>query len=326
MLPHALHAKPRRAHTFEPHASRHSPPFDTAQVSLRPCRLMAPGDADISPALVQLSQLTSLQLGMYYAGDHFSATRGGGGWRVHCQSASCGPLQPGVASALARSFSSAAAPAGQPEQLVQQLAAEAAAGQTSIFKVSITIGPQGPSPERASELASLGRALAAFDDVDLEVGFMGQGWNDPACRATVHALLQPVAPRLFALGVSGRSEADAVLNALQLQPLPRLARLGFCIYPGHTPGAVMAVAGLDAPRLATVSLHASVAGSRTAVVAAVTALAVGRPQPVGPDGRPAGLTVAIGEAALSDEELGEVRAAVAAVRRPCWITLGRPSQ
>ncbi len=49
-------------------------------------------------------------------------------------------------------------------------------------------------------------------------------------------------------------------------------------------------------------------------MAAVTALAMGRLQPVGFDGRPVGLTVAVCKKALSDEELGEVREVVAAVR------------
>jgi hypothetical protein len=153
------------------------------------------------------------------------------------------------------------------------------------------------------------------------------------CLAAAHALLAPVAARLIRLTIRGASTADAALAALQRLALPRLARLVLDqVVVDHTtgrlwigdgkctPGAVTAAA-----RLATITLKGRIAGSRTAVAAAVTALAVGRPQPVGPDGRPAGLTVQVDEGMLSDEELGEVRAAVAAVRRPGCVTLARPS-
>jgi hypothetical protein len=275
---------------------------------------MAPGDAKIGPTLAQLPQLTSLQLGMVEAGDHFSATRAAGGWRVFGHSC----LQPGVAAALARSFSGAAGPVGQQEQLVQHIAAEAAE-QTSIFDVGVEVEPGAPSSEQASELASLGRALAAFDAVALFLGWEG-GQGSPVAA---HALLQPVAARLVALGILGDSSANAVLGALQRQPLPRLARLSLSHRDGFTPGSVTAVAGLDAPRLTTITLDGPIAGSRTAAVAAVSALAMGRPQPVGPDGRPAGLAVEVNWDVLSDEELVEVCAAVAAVRRPGRVTLGR---
>jgi hypothetical protein len=294
-------------------------PHDTAQVSLSPCRLREPGDASIAPALAQLPQLASLQLGEGLAGVHLSATRVAGGWRVLFHHF----LQPGMASALARSFSGSAAPAGWQER---QLAAEAA-GQTSFFKVCITM-PHGPSSQQASELASLGRALAAFDDVDLGLRWRFDNvdldwWMGPAGPASAHALLQPVAARLVAFGLVATSSASVLLGALQQLVLPRLAELSFTAHDGCIHGTVTAVAGLDAPRLAAVTLKGSFAGSRAAVVAAVTALAVGRPQPVGPDGRPAGLIVAVGRAVLSDEELGEARAAVGAVRRPCCVTLLR---
>jgi hypothetical protein len=275
----------------------------------------------MAPALAQLPQLTGLELGRpeardSKAGDHLGATRVAGGWRVRAQHY----LQPGVAAALARSFSGAAAPAGQQEQLPQQPAAKAAAGQRSKFSVGVAVDAGGPSPERASELASLGRALAAFDAVHLALD-CGR-----ACPADAHALLATVAARLTGVELWGVSDsADAVLGALQRLVLPRLASLLF----HHTPrqctlSAVMAVAGLDAPLLATISLNARFAGSRATVVAAVAALAVGRLQPVGPDGRPAGLTVAVGEAALSDEELGSVCEVVAAMRGPGCVTVGRP--
>ncbi len=279
-----------------------------AQVSLSPCcRLTrAPGDADIAHALVQLPQLTGLKLGMLKAGDQLSATRAAGGWRV----SALDYLRPGVAAALARSFSGAAAPAGQ--QLMQQPAAVAEAGQRS--RISIGVEPGAPSPEQASELASLGRALAAFDDVDL-----GLEYKRGACPAGADALLAPVAARLTRVEVWGASSAD-VVAALQRLVLPRLASLEF-----HTRActldAVTATACLGAPRLATVTLKGPFTGSRVAVAAAVTALAVGRPQPVGPDGRPVGLTVAVSKEALSEEELGEVRGVVAAVRVPGCVTL-----
>jgi hypothetical protein len=279
---------------------------------------MAPGKADIAPALAQLSQLTSLQLGMAEAGDQLSATRAAGGWQVDCLRY----LQPGTVTALARSFSGTAAPASQQEQLI---AAEAA-GQTSIFKAKVRT--LGPSPEQASELASLGRELAAFDAVDLWLGSFQLGVEGQACPAAVRGLLQPVAARLVAFEIwalFGGSSTDAVLKALQRQPLPQLARLSLTNRLGKCPlGAVMAVAGLDAPRLATISLNGTIAGSTAAVVAAVTAVAMGRPQPVGSNGRPAGLTLEVSEAALSDEELGSVRQVVAAVRRSGWVTLRRP--
>jgi hypothetical protein len=260
---------------------------------------------------------------MHETGDHFSATRAGGGWRVDCQH----PLQPGVAAALARSFSGAATPAGRQEQR-QQPAAEAQVGQTSMFRAWVVVARAEPSPEQALELASLGRALAAFDDVDLGLRWRFDNvdldwWMGPAGPA--HALLQPVVARLVGFGLWGVSSADVMLGALQRLAMPRLARLMLCSPGDRTPSAVTAVVGLDAPRLATVTLKGPFAGSRAAVVAAVTALAVGQPQPVGPDGRPAGLTVAVGVAVLSDEELGEVRTAVAAARRPGCVTLVRPS-
>jgi hypothetical protein len=282
------------------------------QVELQPCLLKTSGDADIGRALAQLPQLTGLELGRLKAGDHVSATRAVGGWRVDCSLY----LQPGVAAALARSFSGAAAPAGQQKR---QPAAEAEAGQTSYFKVSIIIEQEGSSFQQVSELASLGRALAAFNSVDL-----GLVWGGQACPAAAHALLQPVADQLFALGLWGVSSPGVVLGALQRLVLPRLAQLR--LHPGDcTPSAVKAVVGLDAPRLATVTLMGTFAGSRVAVAAAVTALAVGRPQPVGPDGRPAGLAVELNmsQHALSDEELVEVCAAVAAVRGPGCVTLVR---
>jgi hypothetical protein len=284
-----------------------------AQVSLCPCRLDTPEDADIAPALAQLSHVTSLELGMFATSVHFSATRAGGGWRVDCQQ----PLQPGVAAALARSFSGAAAPAGRQEQR-QQPAAEVAAGHTSKFNVFICM-PHGPSSQQALELTSLGRVLAAFDDVDV-----GLWWMDQACQAAAHALLQPVAARLVSLGHSGASPVYPALGALQRLVLPRLAELRLQSHGDWIPSAVTAVIGLEAPRLAIVTLTGIFDGSTAAVMAAVTALAVGRPQPVGPDGRPAGLTLVVGKAVLSDEELGEVRTAVAAARRPGCVTLGRP--
>jgi hypothetical protein len=284
------------------------------QVSLCPCRLMAPGDASIAPALVQLPQLTGLKLGMLKAGDHLRATRAAGGWRVFAHDY----LRPGMAAVLARSFSGAAAPVGQQEQLVQQPAAEANAGQRSRFTVGVEVEPGAPSPEQASELASLGRALAAFDDVHLDLDLHG----GLACRAGAHALLAPVAARLVVLGFSGASSADAVLGELQRLALPRLVWLTF--HPeACTLDAVTATACLGAPRLATITLKARIAGSRAAAVAAVTALAMGRPQPVGDDGRPVGLTVVVSKEALNDEELESVRGVVAAVRVPGCVTVVR---
>ncbi len=283
--------------------------------------MMTPQDAEVSHALAQLPQLMGLQLGMVYVGDQVRATRAGGRWRVFGNE----PLQPGVAGALARRFSGAAAPAGQQEQR-QQPAAEAEAGQTSYFKVSIIIEQEGSSSQQASELSSLGRALAAFDDVDLEIMWTGQ-----ACPAAAHALLQLVAARLVAFGIWDTSSAGVVLGALQRLRLPRLAQLRLHPCPQAqapsecTPSTVKAVAGLDAPRLAAITIRGPFAGSRATVVAAVAALAVGRPQLVGPDGRPAGLTIEVSRAVLSDKELGEVSAAVAAASGPCWITLVRPS-
>ncbi len=251
---------------------------------------------------------------MFEAGDHFSATRVAGEWRVLCHDTF---LQPGVAAALARSFSGAAAPAGQQER---QLAAEAQAGQSSMFKVGISV-PHGSSSQQASELASLARALAAFDDLDLDL------WAGPARPAAAHALLQPVAARLVAVGIVDARSEGVMLGALQRLVLPRLSELRLNAYGLNSPnvwtlGAVKAVAGLDAPRLAAISFCPPMADFRATIVAAVTALA-GRPQPVGPDGRPAGLTVAFSEIAyaLSDEEMEEVRTAVAALSMPCWITL-----
>jgi hypothetical protein len=291
-----------------------SAPHGIVQVSLAPCQMATPRHANVSHALAQLPQLTGLELGMFAAGDRFSATRAAGGWRVYCQSY----LPPFVAAALARSFSGAAAPAGQQEQRQQQQQ-QPAGQQRSMFDAWVMFKPQDPSSEQALELASLGRALAAFDDVELGLGFK-QG----ACLAGADALLAPVATRLIGVVISGAGSAHAVLHALQRLALPRLAELSLT-GAGKCPlGAVTAVAGLDATRLASIILDGTIAGSRAAVAAAVTALAMGRPQPVGPDGRPAGLTIEVSDAALSDEELGSVREAVAAVRGLGCVTLKRP--
>jgi hypothetical protein len=227
-------------------------------------------------------------------------------------------LWPGAAAALARSFSGAAAPAGQPEQPLQQPAIEAEAGHASIFKVIINVRrrPGGPSPEQTAELASLGQALAAFAEVDLKLYWMGRG-----CPAAARALLQPVAARLVAFRSMHADSAGALLGALQQLELPRLARLRLKAPEDRTPSAVATVAGLHAPRLATVSLQADHAGS--SVVAAVIALAAGRAQPVGPDGRPVGLTVAVSKTVLDDEELWSVCEEVAAVRGLGIVTVRR---
>jgi hypothetical protein len=190
-----------------------------------------------------------------------------------------------------------------------------------MFEGGVMVEAGGPSPEQASELASLSRALAAFDDLDL-----GLDIGERACPDAVHALLAPVAARLVWVMIRGASTADVGLGVLQRLALPLLLALevGFDKSAASTSATIAAVAGLDAPRLAFIDLYAPIAGSRAAVVAAVTALAVGRPQPVGRDGRPAGLSVAVSRAALSDEELGSVREAVAAVRGPDRVTLKRP--
>jgi hypothetical protein len=309
---------PRPATIFYPLGHPPPPPSPTksflpfAQVALRPCLLATPMDAC---ALAQLPHLTCLELGTYSAGDVASATRVAGGWRLSCHSRH----QPGVMAALARSFSCAAAPAGQQQQQPQQLAAEAEAGQRSMFRALVMVGLGGPSPHQVSEFASLGRALAAFDDVELRLGWEGQ----QACPASVRALAAPVAARLVGLTLWATSSADVALGALQGLAFPRLTTLElFDMRDDDCPlGIVTAVASLDAPRLTCIILPTPVAGSRAAVAAAVTALAVGRPQPVGPDGRPAGLIVEVSEELLSDEELGSVREAVAAVRRPGCVEL-----
>jgi hypothetical protein len=286
----------------------HSP--RPAQVVLRPCRLGSAGDADMG--LSQLPKLQGLFLGGTARGDLVSASRTQGEvWRVGITTF----LTPDAAAMLARSFNSGAAPAGQQQQ---QQPAAGAGEQRSSFLVAVKIQP-GPSLAQTSQLASLGRALAAYEAVVVWLQCEGE-----ACPSSVNALLQPVAAQLTALEVVGAG-AGGVLEALQRLALPCLEELQLEVgLGGCAPGAVMAVAGLDAPRLAFIVLEAAITGSRADAVAAVTALAVGRPRPVGPDGRPAGLRVEVSQAALSDEELGSVCRAVPTTRA-LWAEVLRPS-
>jgi hypothetical protein len=276
---------------------------------MRPCRLASAGDADMG--LSQLPKLTGLYLGGTARGDLVSASRTQGeGWRVGMTTY----RTPDVAAVLARSFNSGAAPPGQ---LQQPAAGEDE--QRSSFLVAVKIQP-GPSLAQTSQLASLGRALAAFDTVSVWLHC-----DVKACPATAHALLQPVAARLNDVGAMGSSSAACgVLEALQRLVLPRLKVLRLSMArDACDPDAVAAVVGLDAPCLATIMLKPAIAGSRTDAAAAVTALAMGRPRPVGPDGQPAGLQVAVSKAVLSDEELGSVRRVVSAAGRAGWVTVAR---
>jgi hypothetical protein len=283
------------------------------QVRLGPCRLASADDADIGPALSQLPRLTRLGLEGFKLPGMLKAERAGGRWQVGSHKF----LTPVAAAALARSFSGGAAPAGQQ----QQQPAAGAGGQRSRFTAAVTIPPRAPPSGQASQLASLGRALATFDDVTLVLHCDGE-----ACLGDVNALLQPVAARLAVLVVTG-SGASGLTEALGRLALPRLEKLTLApTRDGYTLGAFTAVAGLDAPCLDSVVLGAAISGSRADAVAAVSALAMGRPRPVGPDGRPASLGVAVNMAVLSDEELGSVRRALPATRAG-WVTVvrSRPS-
>ncbi len=230
-------------------------------------------------------------------------------------------LTPDAVSILACCFSSGAAPAGQQQQQQAATAGQKlvplADEQGSSFDAAVTIPPRGHPSGQASQLASLGRALAAFDNVSLWLRSDGE-----ACPGGVHTLLQPLAARLCTIGVWGGA-ASGVVEALGRLALPRLEWIKLApARDGYAPGAVTAIAGLDSPCLASVVLAAAFSGSRADVVAAVTALAMGWPRPVGPDGRPAGLQVTVGMAALSVEELGSVQRALP-TRRAGWVTLVR---
>jgi hypothetical protein len=281
------------------------------QVRLSPCRLASAGDADIGRTLSQLPKLTRLELGGFKLPGMLMAERAEGMWQV-------GPRQlltPAAAAALARSFSGGAAPAGQ-----QQQPAAVAGKQRSSVGVRLMIESGGGPLAQASQLASLGRALAAFDTVSLWLQFEGE-----ACPGSVHALLGAVAARLEGLGTKGSSSAaGGVLEVVGQLALPRLENLVLCVTGGACdPGAVTAVIALDAPCISTVTLVAAIPGSSTDAVAAVAALAMGRPRPVGRGGRPAGLQVEVSEAVLSDEGLESVRRAVSAAGRAGWVTVVR---
>jgi hypothetical protein len=287
-----------------------APPATTrlgpAQVRLAPCRLASADDTDISHALSQLPRLTRLGLGGLKLPDQLQAERAEGRWQV----ASRKLLTPVAAAVLARSFSGGAGPAGQ-----QQQPAAGAGEQRSGFDVGVKI-----RPGQASQLASLGRALAAFDAVSLGLQCEGE-----ACPGSVHALLGAVAARLERLGAdSSTSAAGGVLEVVGQLALPRLEELALSITGGACdPGAVTAVIALDAPCLATITLKSDAAGSRADAVAAVTVLAMGRPQPVGPGGRPSDLQVAVSEAVLGGEELESVRRVVSTTGRAGWVSVVR---
>jgi hypothetical protein len=171
---------------------------------------------------------------------------------------------------------------------------------------------------QASQLASLGRALAAFEDVSMRLNCEGE-----ASPADAHALLQPVAAQLVAVAITAvGGTASGVVEALGRLALPRLTTVVIAASPpGFDPGTAAAVIGLDAPSLALIGLGEANSGSRADVVAALAALAVGRPRPVGLDSQPADLKVVVSKAVLSDEELGSVRRAVSAAGRAGWVTV-----
>ncbi len=283
-----------------------------------PCRLASADDAGMGRALQQLPRLASLKLGRNYGADLVEAARvEGGGWRVDLHEF----LTPDAVSVLASCFSSGAerGSSSSRQQRAATVGQQLADEQGSSFDAAVTIPPQGHPSGQTSQLASLGRALAAFDDVVL-----GLHCDGVACPAGAHALLQPVAARLCTIGV-WRGAASGVVEALGRLALPRLMALTLAATRGVCdPGVLTAVAGLDAPCLASVILGPAFSGSRADVVAAVSALAVGRPRPVGPDGRLASLEVAVSGAALSDEELGSVCRALPTTRSG-WVTVARPS-
>jgi hypothetical protein len=285
-----------------------------AQVILRPCRLVSTGDADMGRALSQLPRLTFLRLQGDRRAVLLNVERAEGcGWQVASRSF----LTPDVAVVLARAFSGGAAPAGRQQQ--RQQPAAGASQQGSSFDVWVKIQP-GPPSAQTSQLPSLGRALAAFDDVRLGLHCDGE-----ACPATAHALLQPVAARLEAVRVTEvGGTASGVVEALGRLALPRLRTVALSAsLPGCDPGAAAAVIGLDAPCLQQIAFGDAISGSRADVVAALAGLALGRPRPVGLDGRPANLHVGLCEAVVSDEELGSVRRAVSAAGRAGWVTVAK---